>query len=220
MRLAPALAAFAVLVLAAPAEARQVGRCAVPDKARVDANGDRLLVWSYERRYAKFDDELIGKVVACRRATGRSVRVVQTWDDGVDAREVGMIRVAGDYVAYFENDTGRHHFESVNVFDTVRAREVVSVGITANMQYGLWTGDSDVLALAVGRRGELAYVVQHPTDTDYAGRARIRRGLRAVDAGGSRLLDKGDGVEPASLAIAGRTVHWTNAGEPRSAPLR
>ncbi len=43
--------------------------------------------------------------------------------------------------------------------------------------------------------------------------------VRAVDRNGERLLASGTGVDPMSLALAGSTVHWTEAGRPMSAPL-
>jgi len=44
------------------------------------------------------------------------------------------------------------------------------------------------------------------------------RSVVAADAAGSRQLDTG-AIDPGSLRATGRTVRWTNAGQPRSALL-
>ena len=41
----------------------------------------------------------------------------------------------------------------------------------------------------------------------------------ASDSSGTRLLASGPGIEPASLALTGSTVYWTQEGRPFSAPL-
>jgi hypothetical protein len=43
--------------------------------------------------------------------------------------------------------------------------------------------------------------------------------VRAVDENGERLLASGTSVGPKSLALAGSTLYWTEAGRPMSAPL-
>ena len=43
--------------------------------------------------------------------------------------------------------------------------------------------------------------------------------VHAADIAGSRLLAKGSDIDPASLALAGSTLYWTQGGKPFSAPL-
>jgi hypothetical protein len=43
--------------------------------------------------------------------------------------------------------------------------------------------------------------------------------VHAVDKAGSRVVAEGDEIEPHSLALAGSTLYWTEAGKPMSAVL-
>jgi hypothetical protein len=43
--------------------------------------------------------------------------------------------------------------------------------------------------------------------------------VHAVDATGSRVLARGPDIAPRSLALAGKTLYWTQAGKTSSAPL-
>jgi hypothetical protein len=43
--------------------------------------------------------------------------------------------------------------------------------------------------------------------------------VHAADTTGTRLLASGEGIDPSSLALAGSTLYWTQAGKPFSAPL-
>jgi len=44
--------------------------------------------------------------------------------------------------------------------------------------------------------------------------------VHASDASGGRLLATGEDIEPDSLALAGSTIYWTQAGRPSSASLQ
>ncbi len=43
--------------------------------------------------------------------------------------------------------------------------------------------------------------------------------VQAVDKNGSRMLAAGSDIDPSSLAVAGRTLYWTQGGKPFSASL-
>jgi hypothetical protein len=219
MRLALALIAAAVLMLPAAADARRIDRCELPDSATVEAVGGRLVVWSSQRRDRY--DELVGKLVACRRTTGSSVRVEDTREDFDSHQAVRRVVVAGRYVAFY-GDGHDHYgtrFRRVVVFDAFRRRETTREPVAFDPPFGD-TILADVPALVLARSGAVAYVVQRESNRDYDGRPVERLAVRATDAVGRRLLDKGEGIDPASLRLEGTTLHWTNAREPRSAPLR
>jgi hypothetical protein len=44
--------------------------------------------------------------------------------------------------------------------------------------------------------------------------------VHAVDSTGSRILASGTDIAPASLALAGSTLYWTQGGEPASSVLQ
>jgi hypothetical protein len=64
--------------------------------------------------------------------------------------------------------------------------------------------------LVVTRTGAIAWI---------RGVGSAGRHVGAVDANGERTLEESQGVEAGSLAVAGRRVYWTSAGEARSALL-
>ena len=217
MRLA--LLALVALALALPASAaaREVAGCRVPESATVHAVGGRLVVWSTDR-LDEYDDT-ITRVVACRRSSGARVLVTQAVEELGHAEWPYRFTVAGDHVAYAQAEVGRRFGLLVKVFDARRRRFEREVVTTWHPTVG---GElSRIESLVVTRSGSVAYVIRHLYETHVQpGGPRVPVGVRALDAHGRRLLDKGEGIEPASLRLAGGLVHWTHAGEPRSAPLR
>lgn len=215
-RVLPALALALVSLGTAPAQAREVGGCRVPGSATVHAVGGRLVVWSV-RRLDRWDDYET-RVVACRRSSGTRVVVSETLESYDFAEVPYAVTVAGDYVAYAESHSGRSFGLNVNVFDA-RRREYVREEVVA--WHPTLGGElARIESLVASRSGAVAFAIRHRLDRDHADRPRERLGIRALDRDGRRLLDKGEGIDPASLRIAAGEVRWTNAGEPRSAPLR
>jgi hypothetical protein len=221
MRLALATAAaLLALVLPAPADAaRRIDRCKMPDRATVEAVGGRLVVWSL--RHRDRDDDFFTHYHVCRRSTGKRFLLKETLeylDYHTYARHVS---VAGDYVGYvYADEVGNHgSYVEVIVYDTVRRRES-EADIGGDFSSGAYMLPDVVPAFVLARTGVAAYVVRHPSDQDPYRRPREPVGVRVVEDGDSRLLDKGAGIDPASLRIDGAAVHWTNAGEARSAGLR
>jgi hypothetical protein len=207
------------LLLAAPASATtRVGRCEVPSKARVEAAGGRVIVWSLDK--VDRDGDPFVRVFACRRSSGARAKVTETIPYLFTLDELRAFRVAGRYVAYvhdFRHRCGQDLL--VLVFDAYSRNHVRRRYAAFDPPFGDCT-TSSIEALVLARDASFVYVVRHDTDIDHNLRPRVRVGLRAVDGEESRLLDKGDGIDPASVRLEGSTVHWTSSGEGRSAPLR
>jgi hypothetical protein len=72
-------------------------------------------------------------------------------------------------------------------------------------------------ALALARNGRYAFVAK--TWKFEPGYPSPQVEVRARDASGDRVLDTGDGIDPASLRLNKLKVRWSNAGAPRSADL-
>ena len=219
MRLA-LVAVVALLVLAAPAAAaRRIDRCKMPDRATVEAVGGRLVVFSL--RHRDRDDDFFTHYHVCRRTSGKRSLLKETLealDYNTYARHVS---VAGNYVGYvYAAELGQHgsYVETV-VYDSVRRRER-DAAIAGDFGSGAYLLPQVVPAFVLSRTGVAAYVVRHPSDVDPSGRPREPVGVRLVEAGDSRLLDKGAAIDPASLRIDRAGVHWTKAGQPHSAALR
>ena len=78
-------------------------------------------------------------------------------------------------------------------------------------------GIGPATAIVLKRDGSVAWIAERevrPSPT-----APPEYEVRAVDENGERLLASGTGVGPKSLALAGSTIYWTEAGRPMSAPL-
>jgi hypothetical protein len=73
-------------------------------------------------------------------------------------------------------------------------------------------GIGHTTAIVVKSNGSVAWIVGTGEDE---GRYQVH----AADVTGSRLLASGGDIDPASLALAGSTLYWTQAGKPFSAPL-
>jgi hypothetical protein len=219
MRPRLAVTVLALLLPAAPARAAEpIGECRIPDSATVEAVGGRLVVWStsFADRYG----DVTTRHVACRRSTGSRVRVIETYDDGIDRFTATRFAVAGDRVAYADEFLDHYgtQFLSIAVFDARRRRVVrrVEVGVDRPFAEPL---RASIDVLVVTRAGGIAYVKRRSSDRDENGRVVERVALRATDTAGSRLLDKGEGIDPASVRLSGSTLTWTNAGDSRSATL-
>ncbi len=79
-------------------------------------------------------------------------------------------------------------------------------------------GVGPVTAIVLKSDGSVAWIA----DARGAGGRPSEGGyqVHASDASGSRLLAMGEDIEPDSLALAGNTIYWTQAGRPDSAWLQ
>jgi len=140
----------------------------------------------------------------CQRSRGRAVRLIHV--GAARSLRLAHVRFDGRYVAFdatvgdetcFKYDPGpqcsSETLRSYNVRDGRRRA----------------TAHAACDALALTSNGWIAWV---PPGTG-------PRSVLAVDSTGSHQLDAG-AIDPASLRATGRTVRWTNAGQPRSARLR
>jgi hypothetical protein len=73
-------------------------------------------------------------------------------------------------------------------------------------------GVGEVAAVVVKADGSVAWIVQTTREN---GRYQVH----ADDKSGSRLLAEGPDIAPRSLALAGSTLYWTEAGRPSLAAL-
>jgi hypothetical protein len=71
----------------------------------------------------------------------------------------------------------------------------------------LLPGFNDVTDIVLRSTGSIAVIATSEADTPQ---------VWVVDRAGQRLVDGGPGVEPGTMALAGRTVYWMRAGVPVS----
>lgn len=170
------------------------------ERVRAFARGERLYVCSAgSRRMFMLGDYLN----VCESSSGCS--------------GVGVPALAGRYVAYVQVEQTRDAATSaIYVLDTKRARErrVWREGSLESRESVSLGG------LVVTRLGAVAWIaVRRPTGVAGSDTRRVFKS----DVGASReVLDEGQGIEIASLALSGseRTIYWANSGLPRSAPIK
>lgn len=94
-------------------------------------------------------------------------------------------------------------------------RRVTPSGIAGGpVQSGAETGG--IAAIVCTGAGDAAWIAFNGTRSETG---ELVYDVYAYDDHGLRLLDSGTGVAESSLALAGRTVYWTDGGQPRSATL-
>ena len=142
-----------------------------------------------------------GRTYGCLYRTGRS-RLLAPASDGT----LGAFDIAGGYVGFVSGGSAGHP-QTVHLVPLARGRSFTNR-----------IPDTTVTRLEITRRGSMAWI----RDSDSGA------SVSKKDAGSSTVvvLDPGPTVAARSLAIGGptatgaeATVYWTNAGQPRSAPL-
>jgi hypothetical protein len=119
-------------------------------------------------------------------------------------------RIAGHFVAYVQTDS----------FPEERDESVWSVNVATGKRrwYRSTNSHCAITRLALNRSGSVAYIDK--SLTPYIDNPKPPALHVYLGVGGRRfLLDSGDDIDPASVAIVGSEVHWVRAGQPRSAPL-
>lgn len=134
----------------------------------------------------------------CRFGSGRVIRLLRAGY----LHRVSKWRLAGRYVAWLQAETLETGdiVTTILVYDATRRRRRMAVG---------GQPDPDLL---LTRSGSVAWL-----DPRYQGPQRAVE-VRTLD-GRSLTLDRGPGLKPGSLALAGSLLYWTHGGEPRSAPI-
>jgi hypothetical protein len=128
---------------------------------------------------------------------------------------VGRIALAGPVVAY---SVGRRGETQGHTLGEVWVRNLVTGKLLHRMPNGSPAEPGNVglgltIALVVKSDGSVAWINGAP---EALGTVQVR----SVDASGSHLLAVSPEIEPKSLALAGSTLYWTEAGKPYSALLQ
>ncbi len=128
--------------------------------------------------------------------------------------------LAGPFAAF---DYGRvgpedHPFSEdvIRVVDLDNGRRVhdVPTGPSPKPEWGIGVGPATAIVLKSD--GSVAWIAEK---ADRLPTAPPEYEVRAVGRNGERLLASGTSVSPTSLALAGNTLYWTEAGRRMSAPL-
>lgn len=125
------------------------------------------------------------------------------------ASVTGHVRLAGRFVAWATElqDHERNYFY-VRVRDAVRGGgHAFNTGGRADTDSGAGIGPAT--AVVVTSRGSVAWIAHNDSTGGYE--------VHSVVGNNRRLVSAASGIDPRSLASAGRTIYWTEDGNPRSA---
>ncbi len=128
---------------------------------------------------------------------------------------VGPIALSGPVVAYAVGRFGGPQGHNV---EEVWVRNLATGKLLHRMPNGSPAQPGDIglgltIAIVVKSDGSVAWINGAP---EALGTVQVR----SVDATGSHLLAVSPEIEPDSLALAGSTLYWTQAGKPYSAQLQ
>jgi hypothetical protein len=149
---------------------------------------------------------------ACRRSTGRRVRLASAFDDDLyTTATFNSVRLKGYYVAWASSFTDvsckadcppgyQPLTESIRIYNVRRRRSRAVAGYPFSR------------ALVLSKRGAVAWASR----SGATGPVEIRASVRAGD---NRALDSGN-IDPKSLAIEITIISWTRDGLERFARLR
>ena len=184
--------------------------CAVPRGARISKKAATVVVYSYRKRDRQAGP---GRAwVACSKLAGKRISLGFVADEPCTTLDaVEGLRLAGSYLAYVTETsdcTGENGDASVNLVDLKAARLVASAGATSDSLPNSVT----ITELSLRADGALAWIAHVDSE-------RLQPWLvYAGDSSGVRALDSSD-TPLTALTMPDGSVAWTNAGQPRSAPL-
>jgi hypothetical protein len=98
------------------------------------------------------------------------------------------------------------------VRDLRTERVLHRVPTAANPRHPTWVGDGEATMILVTSDGGVAWINDTIQESD-------RYQVHVLDRNGNRVLASGTDIDPHSLALAGRTLYWTQGGKPFSTPL-
>ncbi len=131
--------------------------------------------------------------------------------------------MAGSFVAYEESSggpTGASWVITVRNLENGKVKHSVPTGTpehpeAPSVEKGLvkhYVGIGPATAVVVNRDGSVAWIVN-------ADKEEGSYQVHVFDQAGNRVLASGLGIEPHSLRLAGRVLHWTEYGQLKSAPI-
>jgi hypothetical protein len=229
-RIAPFLAiALALLVPAWPAGAATGHRRASPKCPR--ANVRPVLADSQAEVYLAPEDLALPEFLGFYGCSFRHKRSYLLGSPPAYSSTSGggirLATLAGSMVAYEAGSASSHYGTSwlvvVRDLGSGKVQHRLPTGTPvhpepARIEDGITkqnTGIGPATAIVVKTDGAVAWIAQDAVE----GALPYAYQVHAVDKTGSRLLASGPGIDPASLALAGSTLYWTEDGKPSSATL-
>lgn len=153
------------------------------------------------------------RVYLCSYPTGRRTPI--GWSECFNAIEVQLTRFSRRFLAVEAFTCGPGGTGSTIYLRRTRDGHRVR-RVAADPEPFVAGALRDVTDLVLRGDGALAWIVETRDSPSAAPRYQVRASPSAT---ASTLLAEGSDIAPGSLALAGSTVYWTQAGAPRSASL-
>jgi hypothetical protein len=151
------------------------------------------------------------RVYLCSYGTERRTPI--GWDDCFNAAEVQLTRFSRRFLAVDTFSCGPGGTASrLDLRRTRDGRRIRRVAAAPSVPGSL----GDVTDLVLRGDGTMAWIVELRDSPTSPPRYELRR---SESGSSSSVLAQGGDLAPGSLALAGSTLYWTQAGTPRSAPL-
>jgi hypothetical protein len=232
MRRVFALALLSLLASVPAADARTRMRPCKPGHAHVLASDSVAQVYftgRYEEEGGWFRPETI---VGC--VYGRSRVTVVGHDNGGGSGGTAygwtVRQLAGSYVAVAATGGSQDYgseTDSIAVYNLRTGKTVIdtptgppepsSADLKSSRGYGVIVGAGAPTAVVLKTDGAVAWIAAPPSTRITAALGAYQ--VYAFDSAGKRMVGAGSDIEPYSLALAGSTVYWTQAGSPHSSAL-
>jgi hypothetical protein len=202
------------LALAPAAGASAKAPCRVPSNGKLIAKSTFATIYSVTNKRAE-------RFFRACLPRSRDRIPLESETHGRDTTQVRAIELAGRYVGWvFVRGDSHYSPTHVNakVYD-LRKRRLRAFGGGPERPVG---DPAEVTDLALGLNGRLAFITREfrPEYPDAEHRPGEWRGVWALDASGSRVLEQGaNSIDLTSLELSSFTATWTSAGEARSAQL-
>jgi hypothetical protein len=221
------LAVFAYLAVATPllvAAPVNAGKPRHKPPARCDTHGGRVMAADTQailyRNVKRFE---FPTVYGCAFTRGHSFRLGEfPTEDNCGPGTCGLIdheTLAGPLVAYehsvIAGESGEHEEKFWVIVRDLRDGRVlhrVPTGVPFPPS-PLVVGNGPTPLIVLKSDGSVAWIT-----ADFAGELKLYE-VHALDKTGSRVLATGSDIDPHSLALAGSTLYWTQAGKPYSTRL-
>jgi hypothetical protein len=206
--LTPALLAVAGVLATAPGANAAASRpCAM--------KGSKTIAASEHARVFRTRPNADGAtdVMGCLYRVGRRHYLGDGGTGILDETWVGHFRLAGRFVAFSDEIGGRYGAGfNIVVVDLRTGKRRTAYSVPPRRDSGQ---TASVESIVLRKNGSAAWMYlfgASPDDTP-------ERFVAKLDSDGEVRLAHGVDIESGSLALARRTVYWTQAGEPRSAQL-
>jgi hypothetical protein len=206
--LIPALLAMAGVLASAPGANAAASRpCAM--------KGSKTIAASEHSRVFRTRPDADGEtdVVGCLYSAGRRHRLGNGGTGILDETWVGQVRLAGGFVAFSDGIGGRYGAGfSVVVVDLRTGKRRIAYSVPPRPDSGQTAHVESIVLRGNGSAAWMYVFGASPEDTP-------ERFVARLDRDGEATLAQGVDIQSGSLALARRTVYWTQAGEPRFGQL-